>query len=74
MDAPARAADLTRADLHEFFIALEEQGKLPVTRNQRYRSLHSFFAFLVEEGEVTPHPMEQMRPPHVPERPVPRPR
>jgi site-specific recombinase XerD len=69
--APAATADLTRAHLEEFLAALTEQGLAAATVNQRYRSLHRFFTFLVEEGEIDTHPMERVRPPKVPEQSVP---
>jgi integrase len=43
----------------------------PATANQRYRSLQQLFKFLEEEGEVKVSPMARMRPPKVPEDPVP---
>ena len=43
----------------------------PATANQRYRSLQQLFRWLLDEGETTTNPMEHMRPPTIPERPVP---
>ena len=42
----------------------------PATASNRYRALARFFAYLVEEGEVTESPMVRMKPPHVPDEPV----
>jgi len=42
----------------------------PATASVRYRALHSFFKYGVDEGELTRSPMERMTPPHVPEQPV----
>jgi site-specific recombinase XerD len=43
----------------------------PATASVRYRALARFFAYLVEEGEVRESPMARMKPPLVPEEPVP---
>jgi site-specific recombinase XerD len=43
----------------------------PATANNRYRALQQFFKFLVEEGEITSSPMAHMKPPTIPEAPVP---
>jgi integrase len=47
-----------------------ERGK-PSTAAVRYRSLQRLFKWLSEEGEVPTDPMARMRPPAVPEVPVP---
>lgn len=43
----------------------------PATAHNRYRGLHSFWAWAVEEGEVSISPMTNMRPPLLPETLVP---
>lgn len=43
----------------------------PATANNRFRALQQFFKFLVDEGEITSSPMDHMKPPTVPEAPVP---
>lgn len=43
----------------------------PATASNRYRALARFFVYLVEEGEIRESPMARMKPPHVPEEPVP---
>ena len=47
------------------------QTKSPATANNRYRALTALFAFLVDSGEITDSPMVKMKPPKVPEVPVP---
>ena len=37
----------------------------------RYKCLRLFFSFLLEEREISVHPMANMRPPSIPETPVP---
>jgi site-specific recombinase XerD len=55
----------------EAFIEKLVQTKSPATANNRYRSLTSLFNFLVDFGEITTSPMAKMKPPRVPEVPVP---
>lgn len=43
----------------------------PASAAVRYRSLQQLFKWLVEEGEIASSPMAKMRPPTVPETPVP---
>jgi site-specific recombinase XerD len=43
----------------------------PATTNQHYRSLAQLFKYLQEEGEIAESPMARMKPPKVPEVPVP---
>lgn len=69
-DAPATTGGLGRAHIEAFLIHLFEEGRSAATLNNRYRSLHRFFAFVVEEGESDKHPMERMTPPQVPDQPV----
>jgi site-specific recombinase XerD len=45
--------------------------RAPATASNRFRALKRFFGFLVDEGELTSSPMERMRPPKVPEVPIP---
>lgn len=70
-DTPRLTEGLERAHVEDFLNGLIERGISSSTVNQRYRSLNRFFAFLAEEGEVSASPMERMRPPHIPEQPVP---
>ena len=63
--------DLRREHVEGFLNALSDQGLAPATINKRYRSLMRFFGYLVEEGEIETHPMAHIRPPKVPEQPVP---
>lgn len=43
----------------------------PATCQTRYKCLRLFFTFLLEEGEIRTHPMANMKPPSIPETPVP---
>src|SRR6266542_6387051 len=68
----ARRVDLAgarREDL-EAFIADQLARWKPATAANRYRSLRVFYGWLEDEEEI-PNPMAKMRPPAVPDQPVP---
>ncbi len=68
---PTDAAHVTREHVGMFIENLLASGRKPATANQRYRSIHGFFAWLVDEGEISRSPMERMKPPKVDEPLVP---
>lgn len=55
----------------ETFLANFAEDHKPATTQTRYKCLRLFFTFLLEEGEIAKHPMANMRPPSIPEVPVP---
>ncbi|MPZ69722.1 MAG: tyrosine-type recombinase/integrase [Actinobacteria bacterium] len=55
----------------EGFIAYLLANFKPATASNRYRALHGFFKWAESEGEIEPSPMQHMKPPHVPDVPVP---
>lgn len=55
----------------EAYITDQLQTRSPATAHQRYRGLVQFFKWLAEEGEISESPMIHMRPPILPEKPVP---
>jgi site-specific recombinase XerD len=67
---PGNVADLHREHVEAFILDQLERHK-PSTANNRYRSLARFFSFLREDGEIGQSPMVNMKPPRVPEVPVP---
>lgn len=67
---PTDVAHIRREHVEAWIASLLERWK-PATANNRYRSLAQFFKWLAEEGEITDSPMRNMRPPLVPESPVP---
>ena len=72
--ATGRAATVTnlgRSDLEAFEENLHETGKSPATVASRHRSLQQLFRWLEDEEEVLASPMRKMKPPNVPEQPVP---
>lgn len=69
----ARGQDLseaTRADVEAFLADLLAKWK-PATAANRYRALKVLYRWMEEEGEIEASPMARMRPPEVPEQPVP---
>ncbi len=67
---PTAAAAITREHV-ETFVADQLRRWTPSTGATRYRQLQQFFRWLVEDGEIAKSPMANMRPPAVPEEPVP---
>lgn len=74
---PTRADAITRDHLEAFFADMADRpsprgGTLsPATVARTYRSVQQLWRWLLDEGEVTSSPFERMRPPQVPEQPVP---
>jgi site-specific recombinase XerD len=68
--AVADVADITREHVESFMVALLAT-RSPATANNRYRALQQFFNWLAEEEHIDASPMAKMKPPHVPEKPVP---
>ena len=67
---PTEVAKINREHV-EAFVEQLVATKSPATANNRYRSLTALFKFLVEFGEITASPMANMKPPKVPDVPVP---
>ncbi len=66
---PDNPAKVTRAHV-EAFLADFATTHAPATVQTRYKCLKLFFAFLKEEGEIRRDPMQNMKPPTVPDMPV----
>ena len=62
--------EVSRHDVGEWITHLLDT-RAASTASVRYRSLQQFWKFLVIEGEIEHSPMEHMKPPAVPEKPVP---
>ena len=65
---PDSVSGLRREHVEAFVADLLSRFK-PATASNRYRALRSFFAWCIEEGEITRSPMERMQLPVVPEDP-----
>jgi site-specific recombinase XerD len=67
---PTEVAAIAREHVESFIDQLL-RTRSPSTAANRYRALHRFFLWLVEEGEVERSPMARMSPPKLPEKDVP---
>jgi site-specific recombinase XerD len=67
---PTDVRHLRREHIEEFVIDLASRWQ-PATVNNRYRGLQAFFRWCVDEDIIDDSPMAKMKPPKVPERPVP---
>ena len=72
-EAPAVAEilDLKAVHVRLFMSYLYAAGRKPSTVNNRYRGLQQWFRWLVDEGEIEYSPFANLKPPQVPETPVP---
>ena len=68
--APTTISEIRRQHVEGFIAHLLEHFR-PNTASNRYRCLQVFFKWAVEEGEIEESPMRAMKPPHVPDVPVP---
>jgi site-specific recombinase XerD len=60
-----------RADDVRAYLADQLARNKPATASVRYRSVRTFFSWLVTEGEIEWSPMQNIKPPQVPTEPVP---
>jgi site-specific recombinase XerD len=67
---PLKVAEI-RAEHVEGFLGDVLQHRSPATANNRYRGLQQFFAWLAAEREILESPMLNMKPPRIPDAPVP---
>jgi site-specific recombinase XerD len=68
---PSAVARLTREHVEAFLQRLVETGRSASTVANRYRSLQQLFRWLEDDREIARSPMDKMRPPKVPDKPVP---
>ncbi len=68
---PTEAAKVRREHVEAWLADLAESGRSPATCNKRYMAVRVFFGWCVEEGECPTSPMAKMKPPPIPEQPVP---
>jgi site-specific recombinase XerD len=67
---PVDVAVITADHIRAFITSMLDLHK-PATASNRYRALRRFFGWAREEGEIDRDPMVGVKPPHVPEVPVP---
>jgi site-specific recombinase XerD len=68
---PTTVSAVTREHLESFLGDMLDRGLSAATAGKHYRSMQQFWKWLEEEGEITRSPMARMKPPKVPEQPVP---
>lgn len=66
-----RAIAAIRREHVESWVAARLATVAPATASQEYRALQQFFRWAVSDDEIADSPMARMRPPRVPEKPVP---
>lgn len=66
----ATVAELTRAAIREWLADLTDQHEASTVKT-RYRGMFRFCGWLVDEDEITEHPMKTLSPPTVRAKPVP---
>jgi site-specific recombinase XerD len=69
-DGPTNVADIRRRDVEGYISSLLDRYK-PGTALTRYQDLNVLFGWLVDEEEIATSPMQKMKPPMLPEVPVP---
>lgn len=67
---PVEAVHVTREHVEAFLVELLATRSAS-TAKTRHGALKTFFAWCVEDGEISRSPMEHIRPPKVPEVPIP---
>ena len=67
---PTRVSAISREHIEHYLADMFSHSQ-PSTVAKHFRSLQQLFRFLLDDGEITASPMERMRPPTVPEHPVP---
>lgn len=67
---PAQLRSIRREHI-KVFIGDLLSTRRPATVSNRYKSLQAFFKWAKEEEEIDKNPMADMRPPHVPDVPIP---
>jgi site-specific recombinase XerD len=65
------AARAVRREHIESYLAVRRDRVAPSTLSLEYRALQQFFRWAVDEDEIDRSPMEKMRPPRIPDSPVP---
>jgi site-specific recombinase XerD len=67
---PETVGAIRREHVEAFILDVLER-RAPATAHNRFRGCQAFFRWCLDEGEVRVSPMERMKPPKLPEAPVP---
>ncbi len=70
-EMPREVARIRRDHVEHYLVDLLERGAKPSTVATRHKGLRVFFGWLDEEGEIDNNPMRNVKPPAIPEEPVP---
>jgi site-specific recombinase XerD len=68
---PSTVEGVQREHVEAYLASMRDRGLSPATVAKHYRSLQQLFVWLVEEDEIPSSPMARMKPPTVPDQPVP---
>ncbi|HEY3524519.1 MAG TPA: tyrosine-type recombinase/integrase [Candidatus Limnocylindrales bacterium] len=68
---PTSLEAIRREHVESWIVAMRDEGRKPATVNNRWRGAQAFFKWAVDEGLAKDSPMAKMKPPKVPETPVP---
>jgi site-specific recombinase XerC len=71
LSGPTTPEGIRREDVEAYLADMRDRHLSPATVAKHYPSLQQLFVWLVEEGEIPHSPMRRMKPPTVPEQPVP---
>ncbi|HEU5475724.1 MAG TPA: tyrosine-type recombinase/integrase [Actinophytocola sp.] len=67
---PVEPTEITADQIRQFITEIMDRTS-PGNAHTQYRSLKTFFAWLVDEDEIDANPMAKVKAPFVPERPIP---
>jgi site-specific recombinase XerD len=68
---PTEVTEIRRRHIEGHLAELREKGYKPNTVATRFRCLQQFFRWALEEDEIQRTPFEHLKPPKIPEQPVP---
>jgi len=65
---PLELKEVRGSDIRLFFLSFQQGNRTPATVHVYYRSLRTFFNWLVEEDLLRKSPMLNIRPPKLPQK------
>ena len=68
---PTEVSAITRSMVEAYQIHLADTGKAPATQAMAHKCLKQYFNYLLDDEEITRHPMAKIKVPHIPETAVP---
>lgn len=58
-------SEVTRTSLQSYVLEMEQEGKAPTTISRSIASMKAFYAFCLENGEVSHNPASMLKPPKI---------